>query len=108
MTRKKLRVISLRRIKNNRAFMPQLILYGRQGCSHCEQLRFALDLLKNRNDNATLQDYRYFDVDLDAELRQKYDHSVPVLVYGSKTICSGTFDIESLEADLMHALGEDY
>ena len=86
--------------------MPELILYGRQGCSHCEQLSFALDLMKNRTDASALQNYQYLDVDLDPALKQKYDHTVPVLVYGSKTICSGTFDIESLEDELLKILTE--
>lgn len=86
--------------------MTNLTLYGRANCSHCEQLRFALDLLKNGGDGARIPPYVYIDVDTEPLLQEKYGLQVPVLVYGSKTICSGVFDIESLEPDLISACAQ--
>ena len=78
----------------------KMILYGRVGCHHCEQLQFALDLMKMRGQPPGLDDYQYIDIDSEPTLRDKYDHSVPVLVYGERVICEGAFDIEKLAEDL--------
>ena len=46
-----------------------LVLYGRAGCSHCEQLQLALDLMAMRTAIPGLTDYRYVDVDDDSILK---------------------------------------
>lgn len=85
--------------------MSNLTLYGRTNCAHCEQLKFALDLLNNRRQAEQLLPYQYVDVDTDAALQDNYGLRVPVLVYGAKVICEGVFDIETLEQDVVSALG---
>ena len=86
--------------------MPDFTLYGRANCSHCEQLRFALDLMKNGNKAPNFPLYAYIDVDSDPLLQEEYGLRVPVLIYGSKVICAGVFDIENLEKDLLTAFAE--
>ena len=82
-----------------------LTLYGRSGCHHCEQLQFALDLMKMRGEPPGLSDYRYIDIDSDRALTAKYNHLVPVLMFGEHTVCEGVFDIEKLTQDLNALLG---
>ena len=83
--------------------MAEFTLYGRANCAHCEQLRFALELIQNSGRVAHFPEYSYVDVDSDAALQEKYGLSVPVLIHDSNTICEGVFDIENLERDLLAA-----
>ncbi|MGR8950715.1 MAG: glutaredoxin family protein [Gammaproteobacteria bacterium] len=83
-----------------------LVLYGRAGCTHCEQLQFALDLMTMRRAVSGLTDYRYVDVDEDAALKAQYGLSVPVLKYGEQTVCEGVFDIATLERTLKSAFDQ--
>ena len=73
---------------------------------HCEQLQFALELLKNRGGPLLNKAYRYVDIDDDDVSREHYDLLVPVLCWGQRVICAGAFNIESLETDLQLARRE--
>lgn len=84
---------------------PKISLYGRANCSHCEQLKFALDLLNNRQGNDHSIPYEYIDVDSSVELQSNYGLRVPVLICGTDIICEGVFDISTLEQDIAKALG---
>lgn len=84
--------------------MPSIILYGRRGCSHCEQLQLALALLQNRSEGFSIANYQYIDVDTDSELVARYGTSVPVLMAGSELVVEGVFDIETFEDTLQQAL----
>ena len=56
--------------------------------------------MKMRGKPPALDDYQYIDIDSEPTLKDKYDHSVPVLVYGEHVVCEGVFDIEKLADDL--------
>ena len=78
----------------------ELVLFARPGCVHCEQLQFALELLKNRPDGLPKGGYRYVNIDDEPTARALYDELVPVLCLGERVICAGVFNIENLETDL--------
>ncbi len=82
----------------------KMILYGRAHCSHCEQLKFALDLLNSSRASDRQTAYEYVDVDTDAKLQENYGLRVPVWVCGTEVICEGVFDIETLELGIAKAL----
>ena len=78
----------------------ELVLFARPACVHCEQLQFALELMKNRPGALPDGGYRYVNIDDEPSAREVYDHVVPVLCFGEQVICAGVFNIESLEAQL--------
>ena len=68
----------------------------RGGCSLCDHLVLALELLRPR--------YRFtyakVDVDADPELAERYGSRVPVLVAGTEEICEGHCEPALIEAFL--------
>ena len=80
--------------------MAEFTLYVRKDCVHCEQLQFALELLKQR----ISIDYSILDIDQDDTLIRDYGHRVPVLELGEQTVVDGVFDIETLEQDIVGSL----
>jgi len=68
----------------------------RDGCSLCDHLVLALELLRPR--------YRFtyskVDVDADPALADRYGTRVPVLVAGTEEICEGHCDPALIEAFL--------
>ncbi len=53
----------------------EVILYSRQGCHLCDVVKASLQRLVNRAPFT----WREVDIDQDDELRQKYNHEVPVV-----------------------------
>ncbi len=68
----------------------------RDGCSLCDHLVLALELLRPR------YSFTYCKVDVDTEpaLAERYGTRVPVLVAGSEEICEGHCDPARIEAFL--------
>ena len=73
-----------------------LILYLRQDCSLCEEMIAELVALRARLDI----EVRLVDIDADEDLRQRFDHKVPVLVEGDEEICHHFLDEDMLLAHL--------
>ena len=73
-----------------------LLVMMRGGCSLCDHLVLALELLRPR--------YRFtylkVDVDADPELAERYGSRVPVLVAGGEEICEGHCEPALIEAFL--------
>lgn len=55
--------------------MCQVVVYSRQGCHLCEVVKSTLAELQGKADFH----WREVDIDQDPELRQKYNHEVPVV-----------------------------
>lgn len=74
---------------------PCFLLYSRPGCHLCEQLlEEALPLLRGR------AEIQVVNIDQSSELRQRFDHRVPVLEFAGATICEGRLDPKALHAVL--------
>jgi glutaredoxin len=54
---------------------PQVTLYTRAGCCLCDDAKQVLAVARRRADF----DYREIDIDLDPELRRRYNDEVPVI-----------------------------
>jgi glutaredoxin len=54
---------------------PQVTLYTRAGCCLCEEAKIVLADARRRTDF----DYQELDIDLDPELRRRYNDEVPVI-----------------------------
>jgi glutaredoxin len=54
---------------------PQVTLYTRAGCCLCDEAKKVLGEARRRADF----DYQELDIDLDPELRRRYDEEVPVV-----------------------------
>jgi glutaredoxin len=54
---------------------PKVTLYTRAGCCLCEEAKLVLADARRRADF----DYEEFDIDLDPELRRRYNDEVPVI-----------------------------
>jgi len=54
---------------------PKVTLYTRSGCCLCEEAKIVLADARRRTDF----DYQEFDIDLDPELRRRYNDEVPVI-----------------------------
>jgi glutaredoxin len=54
---------------------PRVTLYTRAGCCLCEEAKLVLADARRRADF----DYEEFDIDLDPELRRRYNDEVPVI-----------------------------
>jgi glutaredoxin len=54
---------------------PQVTLYTRAGCCLCDEAKLVLADARRRADF----DYEEFDIDLDPELRRRYNDEVPVI-----------------------------
>jgi len=60
---------------------PLVTLYTRKGCCLCDDAKAVIDAARSR----VLFDYRECDIDLDAELRRRYNDEVPVIeINGAK------------------------
>ncbi|MGR9089928.1 MAG: glutaredoxin family protein [Gammaproteobacteria bacterium] len=68
----------------------------RGGCSLCDHLVLALELLRPRYHFS----YSKVDVDADPELAERYGLRVPVLVAGTEEICEGHCNPTVIEAFL--------
>ena len=53
----------------------QVILYSRDGCHLCEEVRTQLETLRKEHGFMLTE----VDIDRDARLRERYDHDVPVV-----------------------------
>jgi glutaredoxin len=54
---------------------PRVTLYTRAGCCLCDEAKLVLADARRRADF----DYQEFDIDLDPELRRRYNDEVPVI-----------------------------
>ena len=63
---------------------PEFFLYGKDGCSPCEDFKAAMD---ERGIS-----YHLIGIDGDPELKQRYGARVPVLVAGNIEVCEGIFN----------------
>ena len=54
---------------------PTVVLYSRHGCHLCEDVRAQLETLRGEHGFELME----VDIDLDPELKQQYDHDVPVV-----------------------------
>jgi len=54
---------------------PRVTLYTRAGCCLCDEAKLVLAEARHRADF----DYEEFDIDLDPELRRRYNDEVPVI-----------------------------
>jgi glutaredoxin len=70
------------------------VLYIRQGCGLCDEMRQELDAFLNHNISADIQ-YRLVDIDQDQRLRERYNEDVPVLAHDDTVVLKYFFD-ESL------------
>jgi glutaredoxin len=55
--------------------MHDVVVYSRQGCHLCDVVKETLAQLKGEADF----EWRVVDIDADPELRQQYDHEVPLV-----------------------------
>ena len=86
----------------------ELVLFGRVGCAHCDQLQLALGLLVNQPGSVLERiPVRYVSIDGDTELESHYNEIVPVLCWGKRVVVAGAFDIETLGAELQRAFEAD-
>lgn len=69
-----------------------LTLYGRAGCHLCEDMAAGLDAMG--------LSYEEVDIDLDPELKARYDWDVPVLVGPGGEVCRHFFDPVAVRAHL--------
>lgn len=60
---------------------PLVTLYTRKGCCLCDDAKAVIDAARSR----AMFDYRECDIDLDEELRRRYNDEVPVIeINGAK------------------------
>lgn len=68
--------------------LPDLVLYGRDGCHLCEETRAALDAIladrAARGLPAPAIDYR--DIDADEALHDRYAFTIPVVALGDREV----------------------
>jgi len=69
-----------------------LSLYYRVGCHLCEQMAASLYALQ---DELNYQ-VEWIDIDLDEQLKQRYNVDIPVVAYRDEVICYHFFDEISL------------
>lgn len=81
---------------SGRAATSSLTLLVREGCHLCDDMRDALDALREDLDLRWTEQ----DVDADAALRQRYDALVPVLLLGEREVCHHFLDAVALRAAL--------
>lgn len=63
-------------------------MYHRVGCHLCEQMTASLHLLQSELDF----EFELVDIDHDAQLRERYDVDVPVVVMNNEVICFHFFE----------------
>ncbi len=74
----------------------ELLLYTREGCGLCEELRAAAQPVAQRH-GVTI---RSVDIDADPELRRCYGWDIPVLTLDGREICRHRLDRAALEEAL--------
>ncbi len=75
-----------------------LIVYYREGCHLCEQVVASLFQLQEELGYEIEQ----IDIDMDPDLRKKYDVDVPVVTYQDEVIFYHFFDETQLRKALAH------
>ena len=70
----------------------RFVLYSRPGCGLCEEMRAELDRLP------AAQGYPLdvLDVDADSDIRVRYGHKIPVLLFAGELVCHGRLDPEEV------------
>ena len=76
--------------------MNTLILYQRDGCHLCEQMRAELESPREQHGF----ELRLCDVDSNPVWRERYGEKVPVLLIDEEEICHYFLDIEALDMAL--------
>ena len=69
---------------------PRVTLYSRAGCCLCDRAKQVLAAARRRADF----DYRELDIDLDPELRRRYNDEVPVVAINQVKAFKYTVDPE--------------
>jgi hypothetical protein len=70
----------------------RFLLYSRPGCGLCEEL--LAELAKVPAAQAYPVDI--VDVDADAEIRRRYGHKIPVLLFAGELVCHGLLDVDEV------------
>jgi len=76
--------------------MRRLTLYGRRYCHLCDEMRTALESLREELGFAL----EVIDVDSDPVLEQRFDTLVPVLMHAETELCHYHLDVGKLRAYL--------
>ncbi|RMG27491.1 MAG: glutaredoxin family protein [Gammaproteobacteria bacterium] len=79
--------------------MQEVVLYGREGCHLCEDMRAALQPWISAGHIRL----RWVEIDRDPALRARYGTRIPVLCLGEREICHYHLDPVALEAALSGA-----
>jgi Glutaredoxin-like domain (DUF836) len=74
------------------------LLYSRPGCGLCEEMLHELAALPSAKGVAI----EVIDVDLHPEMRARYGHKIPVLMFGAELLCHGRLEPEEVDKTLAH------
>ena len=73
-------------------------MYSRAGCTLCEEMLGELSALPA----AQPFGIDVLDVDADAQLRVRYGHKIPVLLFAGELVCHGHLDVEEVDKAIAH------
>jgi hypothetical protein len=76
----------------------RFLLYSRAGCTLCEEMLGELSALPA----AQPFGIDVLDVDADAQLRVRYGHKIPVLLFAGELVCHGHLDVEEVDKAIAH------
>lgn len=79
----------------------EVVLYTRRDCGLCDEAADALRRLGGELDFTLIER----DIDEDAGMRARFDDVVPVVEAGGRIVARAPFDVRSLRAALIDALG---
>ncbi len=78
-----------------------LTVYYREGCHLCEQMTASLRWLQAElAESPAAFEFERIDIDRDAELRERYNVDVPVVVCGGEVICFHFFEEDMIRTAL--------
>jgi len=81
---------------SNGAPLPEVVLYTRAGCHLCDEAKTII----RRAQAGTPFSFREVDIDLDPELRQRYNEEVPVVFVGGKKAFKYRIDLREFRKRL--------
>jgi glutaredoxin len=76
--------------------LPEVVLYTRVGCHLCDEAKEQIRRAKAETPFA----FREVDIDLDPELRQRYNEEVPVVFVGGKKAFQHRIDLRQFRKQL--------
>jgi hypothetical protein len=74
------------------------LLYSRAGCGLCEEMLAELARLPG----AGATPVEVVDVDVDPEIRARYGHKIPVLLFDGQLVCHGHLDVDEVHKTLAY------